>query len=95
MTGTPLLAVQGVTKTFGGVRANVDVSFDVRAGEIVGLIGPNGAGKTSMFNAIAGEVTPDAGTILLEGRGSPASARSPAPPPASPGRSRWCAPSTA
>ena len=65
---TPLLQVRGVTKTFGGVAANVDISFDVAPGEILGLIGPNGAGKTSLFNAISGEVSPDQGDILLDGR---------------------------
>ena len=64
----PLLAVQGVSKSFGGVAANADISFDVAAGEILGLIGPNGAGKTSLFNSISGEVTPDRGEIRLEGR---------------------------
>ncbi len=63
-----LLAVRGVTKTFGGVLANADISFDLGAGEILGLIGPNGAGKTSMFNSISGEVTPDRGEIRLDGR---------------------------
>ena len=55
----PLLEVDRVSKSFGGVAANVDISFDVGEGEILGLIGPNGAGKTSLFNAISGEV--DAG----------------------------------
>ena len=63
-----LLEVDGVSKSFGGVAANVDISFDVREGEILGLIGPNGAGKTSLFNSISGEVTPDAGEIRLAGR---------------------------
>lgn len=63
-----LLELRGVTKTFGGVAANVDISFDVAEGEILGLIGPNGAGKTSLFNSISGEVTPDRGTIHLGGR---------------------------
>ena len=63
-----LLEVRGVSKRFGGVQANDDVSFSVRRGEIVGLIGPNGAGKTSLFNSISGEVTPDRGEILLGGR---------------------------
>ena len=63
-----LLSVEGVTKTFGGVAANVDVSFEVAQGEILGLIGPNGAGKTSLFNAVAGDVTPDRGRVLLDGR---------------------------
>ena len=62
-----LLEVDGVSKSFGGVAANVDISFDVAAGEMLGLIGPNGAGKTSLFNAIAGEVAPDAGEIRLDG----------------------------
>jgi branched-chain amino acid transport system ATP-binding protein len=64
----PLLEVDRVSKSFGGVAANVDISFDVGEGELLGLIGPNGAGKTSLFNAIAGEVTPDAGEIRLSGR---------------------------
>ena len=68
MADAPLLEVRNVTKRFGGVVANNDVTFDVAAGEIVGLVGPNGAGKTSIFNSIAGEVTPDSGEILLDGR---------------------------
>lgn len=63
-----LLEVRNVSKSFGGVAANVDISFNVAAGEILGLIGPNGAGKTSMFNAIGGEVTPDKGEVVLDGR---------------------------
>jgi len=65
---TALLRVRGVTKTFGGVAANVDISFDVAPGEILGLIGPNGAGKTSLFNSISGEVSPDKGEVLLDGK---------------------------
>jgi branched-chain amino acid transport system ATP-binding protein len=65
---TAFLAIDGVTKTFGGVAANVDVSFDVAEGEILGLIGPNGAGKTSLFNSISGEVSPDKGEIRLAGQ---------------------------
>jgi branched-chain amino acid transport system ATP-binding protein len=64
----PFLAIDGVTKTFGGVAANVDVSFEVAEGEILGLIGPNGAGKTSLFNSISGEVSPDKGEIRLAGK---------------------------
>lgn len=63
-----LLEIDGVSKSFGGVAANVDISFDVAEGEILGLLGPNGAGKTSLFNSISGEVTPDAGEIRLQGR---------------------------
>ncbi len=64
---TPLLSVRGVSKAFGGVAANIDISFDVAPGEILGLIGPNGAGKTSLFNVISGEVSPDRGEVLLNG----------------------------
>ena len=64
---SPLLRARGVSKRFGGVQANQDVSLDVAEGEILGLIGPNGAGKTSLFNCIGGEVTPDAGEITLRG----------------------------
>ena len=62
-----LLEIDKVSKTFGGVAANSDISFEVIDGEILGLIGPNGAGKTSLFNSISGEVTPDAGEIRLDG----------------------------
>jgi len=62
-----LLEVRNVSKRFGGVQANSDISFDVHQGEILGLIGPNGAGKTSLFNSISGEVTPDSGEIRLDG----------------------------
>ncbi len=65
---TVLLQVRGVTKTFGGVAANVDISFDVAAGEILGLIGPNGAGKTSLFNSISGDVSPDKGDVVLDSK---------------------------
>ena len=64
----PILQVRGVSKSFGGVAANVDISFDAMPGEILGLIGPNGAGKSSLFNAISGAVSPDCGEILLDGK---------------------------
>ncbi len=63
-----LLEVRDVSKRFGGLTANQDVSFDVDAGQIVGLIGPNGAGKTTLFNCVAGFFAPDSGSIVLEGR---------------------------
>jgi branched-chain amino acid transport system ATP-binding protein len=61
----PLLAVERLTKRFGGLTANEDVGFTVREGEIVGLIGPNGAGKTTVFNSLAGFFAPTAGSIRL------------------------------
>jgi branched-chain amino acid transport system ATP-binding protein len=63
-----LLRVDNVTKKFGGITANQDVSFEIGAGQIVGLIGPNGAGKTTMFNCIAGYFAPTSGDIWLNGK---------------------------
>ena len=60
-----LLEVSALTKRFGGLVANEDVSFTVDAGEIVGLIGPNGAGKTTLFNSLAGFFAPTSGTTRL------------------------------
>ena len=64
----PILAVRGLSKSFGGLKAVQNVSFDVRNGAILGIIGPNGAGKTTAFNLLNGFLPPDAGQILLDGR---------------------------
>ena len=64
----PLLVVSGLAKSFGGLRAVADVSFEVRAGEILGIIGPNGAGKTTLFNVLNGFLPRDAGEIRFDGR---------------------------
>lgn len=63
-----LLEARGLAKTFGGLRAVNDVSFTVRAGEILGLLGPNGSGKTTVFNLIAGALPADHGAVYFEGR---------------------------
>jgi branched-chain amino acid transport system ATP-binding protein len=63
-----LLELQNVTKDFGGLRANEDISFNVEKGELVGLIGPNGAGKTTLFNCIAGLHPLTSGRITFDGR---------------------------
>ena len=63
-----LLAVEALTKRFGGFTAVDSVSFEVRQGEILGLIGPNGSGKSTIFNMIAGALRPDAGSIRFDGR---------------------------
>lgn len=63
-----MLDVKNVSRRFGGLTANKDVSFEVNQGEIVSLIGPNGAGKTTMFNMITGFVPPNEGKILFEGQ---------------------------
>ena len=65
---TPLLSLTGLTKSFGGLMAVNEVSFDVGEGAVVGLIGPNGAGKTTVFNLITGNHRADRGTILFEGK---------------------------
>ena len=63
-----LLDVHGLTKRFGGITANADISFDVQEGEILGIIGPNGAGKSTLFDLITNFQTPDAGRVHLGGR---------------------------
>jgi branched-chain amino acid transport system ATP-binding protein len=63
-----MLSVQHVSMRFGGIVALDDVSFDMQAGQIVGLIGPNGAGKTTLFNCVSRLYTPDWGDLLFEGK---------------------------
>jgi branched-chain amino acid transport system ATP-binding protein len=63
----PMLSIERMTKRFGGLLAVNDVSFDVAAGELVGIIGPNGAGKSTLFNVVAGVYRPDAGHVRLDG----------------------------
>ena len=62
-----LLEVHNVTKDFGGLRANSDISFSMDKGELVGLIGPNGAGKTTLFNCISGLHPVTSGRIIFDG----------------------------
>ena len=62
-----LLQIRNLHKSFGGNHAVNDVSFDLMAGEILGLIGPNGSGKTTVLNMLSGFMTPDAGTVTLAG----------------------------
>ncbi len=66
--GATLLRLQGVSKTFGGLRAVDDIALEVKRGEIFSIIGPNGAGKTTVFNLITGIYKPDQGEISLDGR---------------------------
>ena len=62
------LRVEGVSKSFGGIKALQDVSFTLKTGGVHALIGPNGAGKTTLVSVIAGELTPDTGRVLLDER---------------------------
>ncbi len=66
--GGPLLTVEGVSLSFGGVRALREVSFEIREHEILAIIGPNGAGKTAMLNVINGVYHPDQGAITFKGK---------------------------
>jgi branched-chain amino acid transport system ATP-binding protein len=63
----PVLAAEGITKSFAGIRALDAVSLAVGPAERVGLIGPNGAGKTTLFNCVLGVLRPDRGTVRLDG----------------------------
>lgn len=66
-TDATLLAVDGVSKSFSGLRAVEDVSFTVAPGEIIGIIGPNGSGKTTLLNTLSGALRPSSGTIRFSG----------------------------
>jgi branched-chain amino acid transport system ATP-binding protein len=66
--GDPVLAINDVSVTFGGITALDGVCLEVARGEVVGVIGPNGAGKTTLFNVICGFVAPTAGEIRLHGQ---------------------------
>ncbi len=66
--GDLLLRVQGLSKSFKGVRALAGVDVDVRRGEILGLLGPNGSGKSTFINVVSGHYTPSGGEIVFEGR---------------------------
>lgn len=63
----PILSVHDISKSFGGIHAVRNVSFDVHKGEILGLIGPNGSGKSTLFNCILGQLTPDTGKVEVKG----------------------------
>jgi branched-chain amino acid transport system permease protein len=65
---TALLALMGLSRRFGGVRALDDVAMELRAGTVLGLIGPNGSGKTTLLNVVTGIYPPDAGLVRLGGR---------------------------
>ncbi|CAB3802775.1 ATP-binding cassette domain-containing protein [Paraburkholderia fynbosensis] len=67
MNDSPLLAVRGLTKRFGGLVAVKDIGFDIRPGEILGLIGPNGSGKSTVMKLIMGIERPNAGSVKVDG----------------------------
>ena len=65
---SPVLEVANLRKSFGGITAVNDVSFEVRKGEILGIIGPNGSGKSTLFNCVLGQLMPNSGEIRVDGR---------------------------
>ncbi|MGR3571470.1 ABC transporter ATP-binding protein [Brevirhabdus sp.] len=64
----PVLRIEGLSKSFGALKATDDVTLDLRPGEIHALIGPNGAGKSTLIKQIVGEIAPDAGRVVFRGR---------------------------
>jgi branched-chain amino acid transport system ATP-binding protein len=62
-----VLRVSQISKSYGGVRAVDDVSFELDRGQIIALIGPNGAGKSTCFNVLNGQIRPDCGAVLFNG----------------------------
>lgn len=68
MSDDIILSVKGISKTFGGLKALVDVGFDISRGEVYGIIGPNGSGKTTLINCITGFIKPLSGQVLFQGQ---------------------------
>jgi branched-chain amino acid transport system ATP-binding protein len=68
MTKEPILSVKYISKSFGGLKALADVSFDIHEGDVFGIIGPNGSGKTTLINCITGFIKPDSGHVYFKGK---------------------------
>ena len=68
MSDAPILAVEGLSKSFRGLQAIAEVSFAIEPGSITSIIGPNGAGKSTLFNLVTGYLPPTAGRVLFKGR---------------------------
>ncbi|HXE18913.1 branched-chain amino acid ABC transporter ATP-binding protein/permease [Castellaniella sp. UC4442_H9] len=66
--GSPVLEARGVTKHYGGLKANTDINFTLREGELHGVIGPNGAGKSTFFAMLAGELATTSGKVFFRGK---------------------------
>ena len=75
VSGAPAVRMEHITKVFGSVIANDDVTLDIFRGEILSLLGENGSGKTTLMNMLSGIYFPDAGTVSVDGR--PVSIKSP------------------
>lgn len=68
MSAEPVLSVHGISKSFGGLKALMDVSFDIYAGDVFGIIGPNGSGKTTLINCITGFIRTESGKVTFKGK---------------------------
>ena len=68
MSQDRLLVAQGLSKSFGGIKAVINTNISVNKGSITGLIGPNGAGKTTLFNLLSNFINPDSGEVIFEGK---------------------------
>ena len=68
MSAQPVLSIQGITKSFGGLKALMDVSFDIFPGDVFGIIGPNGSGKTTLINCITGFIRTESGKVTFRGK---------------------------
>jgi ABC-type sugar transport system ATPase subunit len=68
MNDTPLIKLENISKSFGEVRANHDISLDIHQGRILALLGENGAGKSTLMSLLAGQSQPDSGTIYHQGQ---------------------------
>lgn len=68
MTSDHLLIAQGLSKSFGGIKAVQNANLNVKEGSITGLIGPNGAGKTTLFNLLSNFIQPDSGSVIFDNR---------------------------
>jgi branched-chain amino acid transport system ATP-binding protein len=68
MMDESILRVEGISKSFGGLKALSDVSFEIKRGDVFGIIGPNGSGKTTLINCITGFIRPDSGQVLFKGK---------------------------
>ncbi len=68
MSEETILSVKNISKSFGGLSALANVSFDIQRGDVFGIIGPNGSGKTTLINCITGFIKPDEGSVFFKGR---------------------------
>jgi branched-chain amino acid transport system ATP-binding protein len=68
MSEEPILSIKGISKSFGGLKALADVSFDIFKGDVFGIIGPNGSGKTTLINCITGFIKPGSGKVYFKGK---------------------------